>query len=194
MEIPDHRSAPFGSVVNSSKCRELGDFCVWNWNKPSDRSELKMTMDGRQQVLHVRGDSDAELETLFKSVLSPKPELKASNQVPMRMRKLPDSFFKEPQRRGAHSRESSADSTNYGQTGSALSPSSGLPIAHSHSHSSPAVLQDMHALNVQQLSHHHLRQQSYDVAAANNTDPEELPIPPGWEVATTATGQRYFLE
>ncbi|EMP38005.1 WW domain-containing transcription regulator protein 1 [Chelonia mydas] len=34
--------------------------------------------------------------------------------------------------------------------------------------------------------HAHLRQQSYDVT-------DELPLPPGWEMALTHTGQRYFL-
>ena len=155
--------------------------------------KMSVSQDGRQQVLHVRGDSDAELETLFKSVLSPKPE--AVQTKPMRMRKLPDSFFKEPQRPPGHSRESSADSTNYGQTGSggqtSLAPS-GLSIAHSRAHSSPAALQDMHAVSAQQLQHHHLRQQSYDVGSTQNE--VEAPLPPGWEMATTATGQRYFLE
>ena len=35
--------------------------------------------------------------------------------------------------------------------------------------------------------HAHLRQQSYDVT-------DELPLPPGWEMTFTATGQRYFLK
>ncbi len=156
-------------------------------------SVQQQQQDGRQ-VIHTRADSDAELETLFKSVLSPKPESSQPNQLPMRLRKLPDSFFKEPSRKSAHSRESSADSTNYGQTGSggqtSLAPS-GLSIAHSRAHSSPAALQDMHAVTTQQIQHHHLKQQSLiDFGPEQN----ESPLPPGWEMATTATGQRYFLE
>ncbi|XP_022098031.1 transcriptional coactivator YAP1-A-like isoform X2 [Acanthaster planci] len=149
-----------------------------------------------RQVLHVRSDSDAELEDLFKSVMNPR-ETSQSSSIPMRMRNLPSSFFKEPDRVHAHhSRESSADSTNYGPSanGSNVSGSGqtlaapGLTVAHSRAHSSPAALQEMHAVGAQSLQHQHLRQQSYDITDDNT------PLPPGWEMASTSTGQRYYLD
>ena len=56
-----------------------------------------------QQIVHVRGDSQTELEALFSAVMNPS---KASRQpsLPMRMRKLPESFFRQPDSRG-HSRQ-----------------------------------------------------------------------------------------
>jgi protein yorkie len=45
-------------------------------------------------------------------------------------------------------------------------------------------------LQALQQQHHHLRQQSYDVGR-----PEDAlgPLPPGWEMAKTPTGQLYFM-
>ncbi|XP_038049827.1 transcriptional coactivator YAP1-like isoform X2 [Patiria miniata] len=156
--------------------------------------ETQSQQNQPRQVLHVRSDSDAELEDLFKSVMNPQKPAQGSS-IPMRMRNLPSSFFKEPNHVPGHSRESSADSTNYGSTnGSNVSGSGqslaapGLTIAHSRAHSSPAALQEMHAVGAQSLQHQHLRQQSYDI-----TD-ENTPLPPGWEMASTSTGQRYYLD
>ncbi|KAG8445335.1 hypothetical protein GDO86_010209 [Hymenochirus boettgeri] len=124
-----------------------------------------------QQVIHVTQDLDTDLEALFNSVMNPKPSS-------WRKKVLPESFFREPDS-GSHSRQSSTDSGSH-------PPRHGI---HFRSNSSPASLQQASgtgtAQNTAQL-HAHLRQQSYDVT-------DELPLPPGWEMAFTPTGQRYFL-
>ncbi|XP_036825151.1 WW domain-containing transcription regulator protein 1 isoform X3 [Oncorhynchus mykiss] len=124
-----------------------------------------------QQVIHVAQDSDTDLEALFNSVMNPKPSS-------WRKKMLPESFFKEPDS-GSHSRQSSTDSGSHPPR---------LTVQHVRSHSSPASLQlGLGANSTPSPVHHsHIRHQSFDVA-------EELPLPPGWEMAYTSTGQKYFL-
>lgn len=55
------------------------------------------------QIIHVRGDSETDLEALFNAVMNPKNAITPPS-VPMRMRKLPDSFFKPPEPK-SHSRQ-----------------------------------------------------------------------------------------
>jgi protein yorkie len=55
------------------------------------------------QIVHVRGDSETDLEALFNAVMNPKNTILPPS-VPMRMRKLPDSFFKPPEPK-SHSRQ-----------------------------------------------------------------------------------------
>lgn len=55
------------------------------------------------QVVHVRGDSETDLEALFNAVMNPKGA-NVPHTLPMRLRKLPDSFFKPPEPK-AHSRQ-----------------------------------------------------------------------------------------
>ncbi|XP_075617930.1 WW domain-containing transcription regulator protein 1 [Balearica regulorum gibbericeps] len=119
-----------------------------------------------QQVIHVTQDLDTELEALFNAVMNPKPSS-------WRKKILPESFFKEPDS-GSHSRQSSTDSGG--------PPPRPAAAQHVRSHSSPASLVGSGAAQ----QHAHLRQRSYDVT-------DELPLPPGWEMALTHTGQRYFL-
>ncbi|OCT93186.1 hypothetical protein XELAEV_18016252mg [Xenopus laevis] len=54
------------------------------------------------QIVHVRTDSETDLETLFNAVMNPK-NANVPQTLPMRMRKLPDSFFKQPEPK-SHSR------------------------------------------------------------------------------------------
>ncbi|XP_075274619.1 WW domain-containing transcription regulator protein 1 [Opisthocomus hoazin] len=119
-----------------------------------------------QQVIHVTQDLDTELEALFNAVMNPKPSS-------WRKKILPESFFREPDS-GSHSRQSSTDSGG--------PPPRPAAAQHVRSHSSPASLLGSAAAP----QHAHLRQRSYDVT-------DELPLPPGWEMALTQTGQRYFL-
>ncbi|XP_041660528.1 transcriptional coactivator YAP1 [Cheilinus undulatus] len=133
------------------------------------------------QIVHVRGDSETDLETLFNAVMNPKSTI-VPPSVPMRMRKLPDSFFKPPEPK-SHSRQASTDAGS----GGALTPH------HVRAHSSPASLQlgavsggSLSGMSPAGASPQHLRQSSYEI-------PDDMPLPAGWEMAKTASGQRYFL-
>ncbi|XP_036442153.1 WW domain-containing transcription regulator protein 1 isoform X2 [Colossoma macropomum] len=125
------------------------------------------------QVIHVAKDPDTDLEALFNAVMNPRPSS-------WRKKHLPESFFREPDS-GSHSRQSSTDSGS----GPAR-----LAAQHVRSHSSPASLQlgpGAGAGAGPSPSHHvHIRHQSFDVT-------DELPLPPGWEMAYTSNGQKYFL-
>ncbi|XP_074734406.1 WW domain-containing transcription regulator protein 1 [Strix uralensis] len=123
-----------------------------------------------QQVIHVTQDLDTELEALFNAVMNPKPSS-------WRKKVLPESFFREPDS-GSHSRQSSTDS---GGPPPPRPPPPPAAAQHARSHSSPASLAGSPG-----PQHAHLRQRSYD-----GTD--EPPLPPGWEMALTHAGQRYFL-
>ncbi|KAG9491338.1 transcriptional coactivator YAP1 isoform X4 [Eleutherodactylus coqui] len=138
------------------------------------------------QIVHVRGDSETDLEALFNAVMNPKTA-NVPQTLPMRMRKLPDSFFKQPEPK-SHSRQASTD----GGSAGALTPQ------HVRAHSSPASLQ-LGAVSPGALSppgvvnapgpnapNQHLRQSSFEI-------PDDVPLPPGWEMAKTPSGQRYFL-
>ncbi|GFR10833.1 transcriptional coactivator YAP1 [Trichonephila clavata] len=156
------------------------------------------------------GDT-ADLDDLFKAVMQPKAA-QGPQSLPMRLRNLPPSFFQQPERgskSASHSRESSTDNTyasppphpiaqsnsnvnstnnNQSNNNAVGSPPpqhpSGLPINHPRAHSSPASLQQTYNNNIGQ--HKHLRQQSYDIT-------DSIPLPQGWEMAKTETGQIYFL-
>lgn len=69
-----------------------------------------------------------------------------------------------------------------------------LTPQHIRAHSSPASLQlgtgspgTLSGLTPAGTSPQHLRQSSYEI-------PDDMPLPPGWEMAKTASGQRYFLK
>jgi len=75
-----------------------------------------MSQNKGTHVVHIRGDSDSELQALFDTVLRP-DDSRRPKPVPLRLRKLPDSFFnppsigsKSPSVSVNHSRENSVDS------------------------------------------------------------------------------------
>uniref|UniRef100_A0A2K5SBB8 Transcriptional coactivator YAP1 n=1 Tax=Cebus imitator TaxID=2715852 RepID=A0A2K5SBB8_CEBIM len=137
------------------------------------------------QIVHIRGDSETDLEALFNAVMNPKTA-SVPQTVPMRLRKLPDSF--KPPEPKSHSRQASTDAGSAG----ALTPQ------HVRAHSSPASLQ-LGAVSPGTLTPtgvvsgpaatptvQHLQQSSFEI-------PDDVPLPAGWEMAKTSSGQRYFL-
>ncbi|KAL3848233.1 hypothetical protein ACJMK2_019104 [Sinanodonta woodiana] len=128
-------------------------------------------------VVHVRENSDSELEALFKNALNPQEN--KTGQIPLRMRKLPPSFFNPPEPR--HKREGSADSTGGGYTGSVSGPNT----IHMRTHSSPAQLPS--TLSSVPPPQAHQRQHSCDLL-------DESPLPPGWEMAKTHQGQSHLTQ
>ncbi|XP_072155860.1 transcriptional coactivator YAP1-A isoform X2 [Bemisia tabaci] len=164
---------------------------------------MALNQDDSKNNLMVRMDqnSETELQKLFDTVL--KPDAKIPLQLPLRMRKLPPSFFNPPSTGSkspsvssiSHSRENSADSA-FGTT--TITTSTSLQVNHPRAHSSPASLQQTYAsaqqAEAQQKQQHqnlHLKQRSYDVT--NQTVDDLGPLPPGWEQAKTSEGQIYFL-
>lgn len=141
------------------------------------------------QVVHVRGDSDSDLEALFKAVMNPSEYAQLPQGVPFRQRQLPSSFFKEPepqQTKGQSSREGSVEGS-YRSPSVQSPPPGSLPINHPRAHSSPATLQQTLRAAAPPPAPQHPRQRSYDGLV------DEGPLPPGWDVATHE-GQRYFLK
>lgn len=119
-----------------------------NNNNTASNTSASEENDGASKkknlIILVDKDSNDKLNELFDKTLSNKLPL----QIPYRMRKLPDSFFKPPSSGSkspsvSHSRENSADSAfGSGTTilGGVTAGPNGLPIHHSRAHSSPASL------------------------------------------------------
>lgn len=116
-----------------------------NDNASNNAEDSDGTNKKKNLIIVVEKDSQDKLDELFNKALSNKVPL----QVPLRMRKLPDSFFnppssgsKSPSVSVSHSRENSADSA-FGSGTTILggvTSINGLPIHHSRAQSSPASL------------------------------------------------------
>ncbi|XP_022247788.1 transcriptional coactivator YAP1-like isoform X2 [Limulus polyphemus] len=150
---------------------------------------------GPNQTVCYDSETNLILDDLFKAAMLPRDSQVQLGGPPMRLRNLPRSFFQPPEggsKSASHSRESSFEGTfsppsSVGPSSTAPSPrqqASGLTVSHRHTHSSPATLQQSYNQNTPQ--NQHLRQQS-----ADSTD--SVPLPPGWEMAKTSSGQRYFI-
>lgn len=127
-------------------------------------------------VVHVREDSESDLENLFKAAVLNQPTM------PMRLRKLPPSFFKQPVQ--PHCQFAVRPD------GTKESNDMGFSVSHSRAHSSPASLGlavHHQQQNPQRMSPAHQRTQSYDALESEN-------LPPGWEARATATGQKYYVK
>uniref|UniRef100_T2MG76 Yorkie homolog n=1 Tax=Hydra vulgaris TaxID=6087 RepID=T2MG76_HYDVU len=128
-------------------------------------------------VLHVRQDSDTDLEQLFKNSVSTNKDIPRSK--PFRDRKLPASFFRPPpsletdQTAPIHTRARSLPS-NIGQ------------IAQDQVILQQQQLQQQHPQNNFLLTPSHQRTQSYGTLESNY-------LPSGCEMRTTASGQKYYI-
>jgi protein yorkie len=193
----------------------------------TDLSVMAKQTNGMEQqrpsghaTVHVRADSDSILDDLFATVTrgAQKPL-----QVPLKMRKLPESFWIPPQSgskspASCHSRDNSVDSSMavaapLSPVGQATQPSQPL---HSRAQSSPASLQQTLAVLQQQQQQHqpqqqqqqqqpppqqqqqqqqlHSRQRSFDVLSTQSGVSQVLgPLPAGWEMAQTSAGEIYFV-
>lgn len=108
-------------------------------NDPEIKTTITQGHSGKNQILHVHQDSASELDQLFTAALNPSMK---SKSLPMKMRKLPKSFFQQPDRPRAsimhahsksmgglvtpsisHSRNSSTDSSASHHSGLNLSSS-----------------------------------------------------------------------
>uniref|UniRef100_A0A8C5TXI1 Yes1 associated transcriptional regulator n=1 Tax=Malurus cyaneus samueli TaxID=2593467 RepID=A0A8C5TXI1_9PASS len=133
-------------------------------------------------IVHVRGDSETDLEALFNAVMNPRRQ--RATHAAHAAAEIARLLFKPPSPRPTPA------STDAGTAG-ALTPQ------HVRAHSSPASLQ-LGAVSPGTLtpsgvvagpgapSSQHLRQSSFEI-------PDDVPLPPGWEMAKTPSGQRYFL-
>ena len=149
---------------------------------------LKMSQDCQEtrkgtQVVHVRENSGNELDALFSVAMNPQ-QSGTGGQVPLRMRNLPASFWKPPEPH-RHVKQGSNDSTGFPGN---LQPGTNLPI-HMRTQSSPATLgTGLTAAPQPPPQAQHARQHSCDALL------DSEPLPPGWEMAKTQDGQRYYLK
>jgi len=125
-----------------------------------------------KQIVHVRGDSETELDLLF-SVLNSRDQKPLTRSF--RDMNLPLSFFRppDPKPAGCHSRDGSLDAAGGVQyTGGVSHASHGGPMAsmssvfHSRSHSSPAQLPLSLSVTPQTPSGH-MKQESADASGVD---------------------------
>ncbi|EAT33707.1 AAEL014018-PA [Aedes aegypti] len=147
-------------------------------NNTSAASNTSDENDGARKkenlILLVAKDSNDKLNELFDKTLSNRLPL----QIPLRMRKLPDSFFKPPSSGSkspsvSHSRENSADSAfGSGTTilGGVTTGPNGLPIHHSRAHSSPASLGKIPAGLVASINAANQQQQQQSANNSSNVN------------------------
>lgn len=154
-----------------------------------NNEEQQQQQQHNTPIIHERHDSKDELARLF-AVVDPAGSQRPL-QVPMKMRKFPDSFWRPPtigsKSPGMHSRENSLDNGPF-SPGPVDSPGPG----HHRTSSCPATLGQFDRAAAQGVPHvvGHQRHLSFDVGGP---DDALGPLPPGWEKSVTPQGQVYYL-
>lgn len=150
---------------------------------------------GPNQVVHQRTDSTHELDILFDKSLKNIGQ-NGGNQSSWHNRTLPESFFKPTasRTRSSHSPEGSIDGSQHDISHSGMDAQGNFPPAFSHGRqrSCPAEIGGVPPPR----RHAHQRFPSLDMILDERERPnlEHIPLPPGWEAATTPDGKRYFIE
>jgi len=153
-----------------------------------------------KQIVHVRGDSETELDLLF-SVLNSRDQKPPTRSF--RDMNLPLSFFRppDPKPAGCHSRDGSLDGAGGVQyTGGLSHTSHGGPMAsmpnvfHSRSHSSPAQLPLSLSVAPQTPSgqQQHMKQESADAGGVDGLRHQQS----AWTNGTVAqnVGNKFFMK
>ncbi|KAK2101207.1 DNA-binding transcription factor yap1 [Saguinus oedipus] len=100
---PQPQAAPQGQGQPPAQPQGQGPPSAPGQPAPAATPAASQAPPAGHQIVHVRGDSETDLEALFNAVMNPKTA-NVPQTVPMRLRKLPDSFFKPPEPK-SHSRQ-----------------------------------------------------------------------------------------
>lgn len=149
---------------------------------------------GPNQVVHQRTDSTHELEILFdKSLKNIRQSEGKQHQSSWQNRTLPESFFRPSanRTRSSHSPEGSIDGSQHGDPHPPMEQGNFPASFHGRQHSCPA---ELGGIQQPRRTHAHQRFPSLDMILDERPSLEHIPLPPGWEAATTGEGKRYFIE
>ncbi|KAL1437021.1 hypothetical protein MTO96_049035 [Rhipicephalus appendiculatus] len=153
---------------------------------------------GPNHIVRIRSDSDINLDDLFKAVMQPSDRVPLS--VPMRLRNLPASFFQQPDRSKSASHSPHSICASRATTSSTICPP-GWEMAKTSTgqryflnHLTQTTTWDDPRKKTPSTKHHATPPPPPHTAAPPAGPFKNLgPLPDGWEQATTAEGEVYFI-